>query len=88
MRGDRKEKYKILMGPDRIDVGRRFPKLGKSRTRGHSLRLKGKLFRMRKTFFTGSCEAVEFSATESCWASSLQIIRRELDVAVAAKGIK
>ena len=40
--------------------------LGKSRTRGHSLRMRGKSFRneMRKTFFTESGESLEFSATE------------------------
>ena len=67
MRGNLVETYKILMGLDRLDAGRMFPMLEKSRTRGHSLRIKGKPFRteMRENFFTQSCEPVEFSTTES-----------------------
>ena len=55
LRGYLIETYKILKGLDRLDAGRLFPMLGKSRTRGHSLRITGKSFRteMRKTFFTG-----------------------------------
>ena len=52
LRGDLIETYKILKGLDRLDTGRLFPMLGKSRTRGHSLRIRGKSFRteMRKHF--------------------------------------
>ena len=42
LRGDLIETYKILKGLDRLDAGRLFPMFGKSRTRGHSLRIRGK----------------------------------------------
>ena len=45
MRGDLIETYKILTGLDRIDSERMFPKAGESRTRGHSLKIRGKPFR-------------------------------------------
>jgi len=48
------ETYKILTGPDRVEAGRMFRMVGVSRTRDHSLRKRGRLFRteMRKRFFT------------------------------------
>ena len=48
------ETYKILTGLDRVDAGRIFPMVGESRTRGHSLRIQGRPFRMvvRRQFFT------------------------------------
>eukprot|EP00061_Rhincodon_typus_P017354 g46016.t1 len=59
------------------------PELG-----GHSLRIKGKPFstELRKNFFTQSCEPVEFK--KAVGASSLHIFKRELEVALEAKGIK
>ena len=77
MRGDFIETYKILMGLERLDAGRMFPMLGKSRTGGHSLRIRGKPFRteMRKNFFTQSCEPVEFSITESCWGQFVRYVQ-------------
>ena len=41
LRGNLIETYKILKGLDKLDAGRLFPMLGKSRTRGHSLRIRG-----------------------------------------------
>ena len=54
MRGDLIETYKILTGIDRVDAGRMLPMLGKSRNRGHCLRIRGKSCRtdMRRDFFT------------------------------------
>ena len=43
LRGDLIETYKILKGLDRLDAGRLFPMLGRSRTRGHSLKDKGEI---------------------------------------------
>ena len=40
MRGDLIATYRILPGLDRVDVERIFPVVGKTRTRGHNLRLK------------------------------------------------
>ena len=54
MRGDLIETYKILTGLDRIDSERMFPMVGESKTRGHSLRIRGKPFKteVRRNFFT------------------------------------
>ena len=51
LRGDIIETAKILTG---LDSERMFPMLGESRTRGHSLRIRGKSFRteVRRNFFT------------------------------------
>ena len=91
LRGDLIETYKILKGLDRLDAGRLFPMLGKSRTRGHSLRIRGKSFRteMRKTFFTQRVVNLWNSLPQKVVeASSLAIFKRELDVALVAKGIR
>ena len=42
-----------MKGLDRVDVERMFPLVGESRTRGHSLRIKGRSFRkeVRRNFF-------------------------------------
>ena len=65
--------------------------LGKSRTRGHSLRIRGKSFRteMRRTFFTQRVVNLWNSLPQKVVeASSLAIFKRELDVALVAKGIR
>ena len=91
LRGDLIETYKILKGLDRLDAGRLFPMLGRSRTRGHSLRIRGKSFRteMRRTFFTQRVVGLWNSLPQRVVeASSLAIFKRELDVALVAKGIR
>ena len=91
MRGDLIETYKILAGLDRLDSERMFPMAGEPRTRGHSLRIRGKPFRteMRKNFFTqrvvGLWNSLPQRAVE---ASSISIFKRELDIFLQAKGIK
>ena len=67
MKGDLIETYKILTGLDRVDSGRMFPVVGESRTRGHSLRIRGKPFRteVRRNLFTEGGECVEFTSTDS-----------------------
>ena len=47
VRGDLIETYKILTGFDRVDSEKLFPMVGESRTRGHSLRIRDKPFRLR-----------------------------------------
>ena len=91
LRGDLIETYKILKGLDRLDAGRLFPMLGRSRTRGHSLRIRGKSFRteMRRNFFTQRVVGLWNSLPQRVVeASSLAIFKRELDVALVAKGIR
>ena len=91
LRGDLIETYKILKGLDKLDAGRLFPMLGESRTRGHSLRIRGNSFRteMRKTFFTQRVVSLWNSLPQKVVeASSLAIFKRALDVALVAKGIR
>ena len=91
LRGDLIETYKILKGLDRLDAGRLFPMLGKSRTRGHSLKIRGKSYRteMRTFFFTQRVVNLWNSLPQKVVeASSLAIFKRELDVALVAKGIR
>ena len=44
MRGDFIETYRIVRGLDRVDMGKMFPLVGETRTRGHNLRVKGQIF--------------------------------------------
>ena len=89
--GDLIETYKILKGLDRLHAGRLFPMLGKSRTRGHSLRIRGKSFRteMRKTFFTQRAVNLWNSLPQKVVEDgSLAIFKRKFDVTFVAKGIR
>ncbi|XP_055490631.1 uncharacterized protein LOC129696607 [Leucoraja erinacea] len=91
LRRDLIETYKILKGLDRLDAGRLFPMLGKSRTRGHSLRIRGKSFKteMRRIFFTQRVVNLWNSLPQRVVeASSLAIFKRELDVVLVAKAIR
>ncbi|XP_059843112.1 uncharacterized protein LOC132403641 isoform X1 [Hypanus sabinus] len=91
LRGYLIETYKILKGLNRLDAGRLFLMLGKSRMRGHSLRIKGKPFRteMRKNFFTQrEVNLWNSLPQETVEASSLAIFKKKLDMAFVAKGIK
>ena len=84
-------RYKILKGLDRLDAGKMFPMLGESRTRGHSLRIRGRPFRteMRKNFFTQRVVNLWNSLPQKAVeANSLDVFKRELDIALRANGIK
>ena len=41
MRGDLIETYKIMKGIDKIEAGKLFPLADETRTRGHSLKIRG-----------------------------------------------
>ena len=64
MREDFTETYKIMKGIDKIEAGKLFPLAGKTRTIGHSLKIRGSRFRteLRRNNFTQGCESVEFPA--------------------------
>ena len=67
MREDLIETYRILRGLDRVDAEQMFPLVGRTRTRGHNLRLKGRSFKteMRRNFFSQRVgESVELFAAE------------------------
>ena len=54
LRGDLIETYKIMKGRDRVEAERFFPLRKETRTRGHSLKIRGSQFRteLRRNFFT------------------------------------
>ena len=91
LRGDLIETYKILKGLERLDAGRLFPMLGESRTRGHSLRIRGRPFRMemRKNFFSQRVVNLWNSLPQKAVeANSLDAFKRELDRALKDSGVR
>ena len=91
LRGDLIETYKIMNGLDRVDVGKLFPLAGETRTRGHSLRIKGTHFRteMRRNFFSqrvvGLWNSLPQRAVE---AGTLSVFKTEIDKFLISRGIK
>ena len=90
MRGDLIETYRILQGLDRVDVERMFPLVGKTRTRGHNLRLKGRSFKteMRKNFFSQRVVNLSNSAAESVAGRLLRVFKTEIDRFLINKEIR
>ena len=91
MRGNLIETYKIIKGLDKLDAGKMFPMLGESRTRGHSLRIKGRSFKteVRKKLFTQRVVNLWNSLPQrAVEAKSLDGFKRELDRALGASGVK
>ena len=64
--------------------------VGESRTRGHSLKIRGKHFRMEvRSFFTQRVVNVRNSLPQNVGeAKMLSDFKKKLDVALGAKGIK
>ena len=60
LRGDLIEAYKIMRGIDEVDNEHLFPKVGESKTRGHSFKVRGERYRrvQRDNFFTQRVESV------------------------------
>ena len=90
IRADLIETYKILTGLDREDSERMFPMVGESRTRGHSLRIRGKSFRteVRRIFFTQRVVNVWNSLPQNVAEAKTSDFTKKLDIALGAKGIK
>ena len=92
MRGDLIETYKMMNGMDRMEVERLFPLRKDSRTRGHSLKIKGEgWFRteLRRNFFTQRVVNLWNSLpVEVVEAVSLNIIKTRVDRFLIGKGIK
>ena len=73
-----------------VDSERTFPMVGDSRTRGHSLRIRGEPFRneVRRNFFTQRVVNVRNSLSQKVVdARSLSDLKK-LDIALEAKEIK
>ena len=91
VRGDLIEIYKILTGLDRVDSERIFPLVGESRTRGHSLRIRGKPFRteVRRNFFTQRVVNMWDSLPQNVVeAKTFSDFKKKLEIALGAQGIK
>ena len=91
MRGDLIETYKMMNGMDRIEVERLFPLKKDSRTRGHSLKIKGGRFRteLRRNFFTQRVVNLWNSLpVEVVEAASLNIFKKRVDGFLIREGIK
>jgi len=90
MRGGLIETYKIMKGIDKMEAGRLFPLAGKTRTRGHSLKIKGSRRRteFRRNFFTQRVVNLWNSRpSEAVEATSLNVFKARLDRALNSKGI-
>ena len=90
VRGNLIETYKILTRLDRVDSERMFPMVGESRTRGHSLRKRGKPLRteVRRNFFTQRMVNVWNSLPQKVVeAKTLSDFKKKLDITLGAKGI-
>ena len=91
MRGDLKETYKIMKGMDRVGVERFFLLRKDSRTRGHSLKIKGERFRteLRRNFFTQRVVNLWNSLpVEVVEAASLNIFKTQVNRFLTDRGIK
>ena len=91
MRGDLIDTYKILTGLDTVNSERMFPMVGESRTRDHSLRIRGNPFRteVRRNFFTQRMVNVWNSQPQNVVeAKVLSDFKKKLDIALGVKGFK
>jgi len=89
--GDLIETYIILNGLDRVDAGKLFPLAGETRTRVHSLGVKGRHFRteMRGNFFSQRVVGLWNSLPQrAVVARSLSVFKTEIDKFLIAGGIK
>ena len=91
LRRDLIETYKIMKGLDRVEVERFFQLRKDSRTRGHSLKIRGVQFRseLRRNFFTQRVVNLWNSLpVEVVEATSLNIFKSWVDRFLTDKGIK
>ena len=67
LRGDLIEVYKIMRGIDQLDSQYLFPKVGKSKTRGHRFKMRRERYKrvQRGNFFTEGGECLEQAARGS-----------------------
>jgi len=91
MRGDLIETYKIMKGIDKIEAGKLFPLVGETKTRGHSLKIRGSRFRteMRRNCFSQRVVNLWNSLPrEAVEAASLSTFKTQLDRFLHGRGIK
>ena len=76
---------------DRVDVGRRFPLVGKTRIRGHTQRRKGRSFKteMRRNFLSQRVMNLWNSLPQkTVEAGSMSVFKTEIDRFLINEGIK
>ena len=87
MRGDLIETHKIMKEMDKIKAGKLFPLAGETRTRGHSLKVRGSRF--RRNFFTQRVVNLWNSLpSEAVEVTSLNVFKAGIDKFLNSKGIK
>ena len=91
LRGDLIETYKIMKGLDRLEAARLFPLTTETRTRGHSLKIRGSQFRteLRRNFFSQRVVNLWNSLpNEAVEATSINVFKSQIDRFSTNKGIK
>ena len=82
LRGDLLETYKKMKGLDRGEAERFFPLRKETRTRGHSLKIRGSQFRteLRRNFFSQRVVNLRNSLpNEAVEATSLNVFKSQID---------
>eukprot|EP00061_Rhincodon_typus_P009334 g32762.t1 len=82
MRGHLIEAYRILRGLDNVDVKTTYPLVGGMRTLGHSLRVKGRYFRIEMRTIFSSQRVVNLWNSllqQAAEAKSLSLFETEID---------
>ena len=90
LRGDLIEIYKIMKGLDRVEAARLFPLAMETRTRGHSLKIRGSQFKteLRRNFFSQRVVNLWNSLpNEAVEATSLNVFKTQIDKFLNKKGI-
>eukprot|EP00061_Rhincodon_typus_P009876 g33702.t1 len=85
------ETYRILRCLDTVDMEKMFPLGEGARTKGHSFRVKGRLFRteMRRNFFISTVVNLwNASLQRTVEAKSLSVFKTALGRFLNSKGIK
>ena len=91
LRGDLIETYKIMKGLDRVEAARLFPLTTETRTRGHSLKIRGNQFRTelrRNNFSQRVVNLWNSLPNKAVEATSLNVFKSQIDRFLTNKGIK
>ena len=90
MRGDLMETYKIMKGVDKMEARKLFPLVGETRTRGHSLKIRGSRFRLelRRNFTQRVVNLWNSLPSEAVEATSLNVFKARIDKFLNSEVIK
>ena len=79
-----------MKGLDRVEAARLFPLTTETRTRGHSLKIRGSQFRtkLRRNFSQRVVNLWHSLSNEAVEATSLNVFKSQIDRFLTNKGIK